>query len=470
MSIKKQLITLIISAVMLASFFSALYGYKNTVKQLDIIFDRELHSVATFVLAMSKSNQVLPSVIKNAFAFQVFKNGVLISKSEHIPSSKFNMSTLYNNENNSKNNSEIFFDGKRWRTYILKEGAIEILVAQPMAERIQSAESILFVITTPLLFALPFIALLIFYIIRKSLKPLITLSHEIKNKNTDDLSEITLTKSTIELAPVVNRLNQLFIRLSDSFDREKQLTANTAHELRTPISVLKINAHNILKAYESNNLTTQQFTELQQNVDRMALVIEQIIALYGFTPENFNQKTKAVNIEVVLQDVISNNFSAISANQQHISLETGIASEQGVEKELKQNTDDKNTLFGDYFALYTLFENLLKNAIKYSGSHSEIKITLHHSNTLNDSIKVTVEDSGPGISDNELPKIYNRFYRVDSQHSKIKGSGLGLSIVKHITTLHKGDIACSRSTLGGLCVTVQLNTLLPEHTLTDNAL
>ncbi|WP_426358177.1 ATP-binding protein [Pseudocolwellia sp. HL-MZ19] len=436
MSIKKQLITLIISAVVLASFFSALYGYKSTTKQLDIIFDQELHSVATFVLAMSKSNQTLPSTIDNTFAFQVFKNGVLVSKSVQMPSSRFTAPSQYNNE--------IFFNGKRWRTHYLVEKVtqdtneqitIEVLVAQPMSDRIKSAESILFVITTPLLFALPFIGLLIFYIINKSLKPLVTLSREIKNKNTDDLSEISLSKQTVELAPVVNRLNQLFARLSDSFDREKQLTANTAHELRTPISVLKLNAHNIQKSFENNNLTTTEFKELQQNVDRMAHVIEQIIALYRFTPENFNQKTKLVNLETVLQDVISNNFDNLLVNQQNISLEPA----------------NENTLLGDYFALYTLFENLLKNAIKYSGDKAEIKISI----ITNPHLEVVFEDSGPGISDEELPRIYERFYRVDPQQSRIKGSGLGLSIVKHITTLHNGEISCSRSSLGGLCVAVK---------------
>lgn len=438
MSIKKQLITLIISAVMLASFFSALYGYKNTVKQLDLIFDQELHSIATFVLAMSKSNQTLPPTIDNVFAFQVFKNGELVSKSEQMPSSKFNASSKYNNE--------VFFSGKRWKTYSLKEvntekDTIEVLVAQPMSSRIESAESILFVITTPLLFALPFIALIIFYIISKSLKPLVSLSQQLKNKNTDDLSKVTLTKPPIELEPVLNRLNQLFVRLSDSFDREKQLTANTAHELRTPISVLKINAHNIQKSFENKKLTIEEFTELQQNVDRMAHVIEQIIALYRFTPENFNQKTETVDLEVILQDVISSNFDLLSANQQSISLDTA----------------SKNTLLGNYFALYTLFENLLKNSIKYSGSESEIKLSITYEDGT---IKVSVEDSGPGISDEELPKIYERFYRVDSQHSHIKGSGLGLSIVKHITTLHNGEISCSRSSLGGLCVTVTFPNVL----------
>lgn len=433
MSIKKQLITLIISAVMLASFFSALYGYKNTVKQLDLIFDQELHSIATFVLAMSKSNQTLPSTIDDVFAFQVFKNGVLVSKSEQMPSSKFNASSKYNNE--------VFFSGKRWKTYSLKENTFEVLVAQPMSSRIESAESILFVITTPLLFALPFIALIIFYIISKSLRPLVSLSQQLKNKNTDDLSKVTLTKPPIELEPVLNRLNQLFVRLSDSFDREKQLTANTAHELRTPISVLKINAHNIQKSFENKKLTIEEFTELQQNVDRMAHVIEQIIALYRFTPENFNQKTETVDLEVILQDVISSNFDLLSANQQSISLDTA----------------SKNTLLGNYFALYTLFENLLKNSIKYSGSESEIKLSITYEDGT---IKVSVEDSGPGISDEELPKIYERFYRVDSQHSHIKGSGLGLSIVKHITTLHNGEISCSRSSLGGLSVTVTFPNVL----------
>ena len=103
------------------------------------------------------------------------------------------------------------------------------------------------------------------------------------------------------------------------------------------------------------------------------------------------------------------------------------------------------------FSLEILFDNLLKNAIKYSGKGTNIQISIK--DHLNN-VQVLVEDSGVGITKEHLDKVFLRFYRV-KQHSET-GSGLGLSIVKHITDLHEGDIQLMASDLGGLKVIITL--------------
>lgn len=429
MFIKRQLTLLIIATVVLASFFAALHGYRNSAKQLDKMFDQELESVALFISGVSSSNAVMPTQIEGDFAYQVFAKNRLISKSQNTPNA-----TIFGGESGFDNTS---FFGKRWRTFSLINNEFTIIVAHPIESRAESAESILLATITPIIISIPFIGFLIYYIIHNSLRSLILLSSQLKDRNSDDLSAIIIDNPPEELAPVITRLNQLLKRVDASFEQEKQLTANTAHELRTPISVLNLNAHNIANDYKSGNLTQQTLDELGQNVNRMAHVIEQMIALYRFTPEQFRVNKKPTNIQMVLQDLISQNFHLLEANQQSISLDA-----------------HDSLVNGEYFALTTMFENILKNAIKYSGVGAQIQVIQKQQNNR---IIVQVHDSGKGVDASEYELILARFYRsktpIDTQ---IKGAGLGMSIVKHIVELHEGNIKCSESFLGGLCIEIDL--------------
>ncbi|GHB61477.1 two-component sensor histidine kinase [Psychrosphaera saromensis] len=449
MSIQRQLLLLIISAVTLATFFAALHGYQDSSKQLDNVFDQELVSIAEFIASNSSDelSNASPAIetsnhkgaIVNHFVFQVFHQGQLINKSNNAPNEPI---VADQQDNVAGGFSEQTFNDLRWRVYSLGGNGKRVLVAQPIEYRILSAESILFVTIKPIVFTIPIIAFLIFYIINKSLKPLVELSQQLKLKSSDDLTQLHVDNLPQELTPVVTRLNSLLVKLDNAFDRERQLTANAAHELRTPISVLAITSHNILQDFNQQVLEQSSLEELQSNVERMAHVIEQIIALYRYSSDNFKDTVKPVELDEVLKEVISNNYEALANKGQNISL---------------LPSSKPQVILGETFALYTLFENLLKNAIKYSGNNSEIQFQItEQANGVN----VSIEDNGVGVSDAELDKLFQPFYRAGLAKSKykqsqvIKGSGLGLSIVKHITDLHHGEINCYHSALGGLGVKV----------------
>lgn len=449
MSIQRQLLLLIISAVTLATFFAALHGYQDSSKQLDKVFDQELVSIAKFIASNSSNELSNTSAITEAanhkagivnhFVFQVFHQGELINKSSNAPNMPI---VTYQQDSPAGGFTEETFNNSRWRVYSLVFNDKRVLVAQPIEYRILSAESILFVTIKPIIFTIPIIAFLIFYIINKSLKPLVELSHQIKLKSSDDLTQLHVDNLPQELTPVVSRLNSLLVKLDNAFDRERQLTANAAHELRTPISVLAITSHNILQDFNQQVLEQSSLVELQSNVERMAHVIEQIIALYRYSSDNFKDTVKPVTLDEVLKEVISNNYEALANKGQNISL---------------LPSSKPQVLLAESFALYTLFENLLKNAIKYSGDNSEIQFLITEESN---GVSVSIEDSGVGVSDAELDKLFQPFYRAGLAKTKykqaqvIKGSGLGLSIVKHITDLHHGEIKCYHSALGGLGVKV----------------
>jgi two-component system sensor histidine kinase QseC len=167
----------------------------------------------------------------------------------------------------------------------------------------------------------------------------------------------------------------------------------------------------------------------------MAQVIEQIIGLFRFSSDTIDTQKSDVDLEKILQEVISNNYLSIEKEHQSIELAA-------------QSTP----LFACEFALYVLFENLLKNAIKYGGENCSIHIELSEQNK---NVIIDVHDSGKGLIKEDMLRLTQRFYRAQNQ-TNVKGSGLGLAIVKHIVNLHDGSLEFLSSPYGGLQVKVTL--------------
>jgi len=430
MSIQRYLLIVILSVVTLASFSAALQGYKASKEKLNHVFDQEMKSFAIALvhspIKQSSTNVVLHSI----FAYQIWSDNQLTLKSDNAPKSHITASN-----NGFSDNS---FLGKRWRVFVLIEGGVKVIVAQPIKQRFESVEEVLLEAIFPIVYAIPLIGLLVFFAINRSLRPLHFLSNQLTAKSANDLSPIKIKKNSAELAPIELTLNRLLERLSNSFEREKRVSGDAAHELRTPISVLKITAHNIDVAFNNNKIQQHHIDELNNNTIRMAHVIEQVITLNRTTPENFDKSKNVLDLRELLQGIVADNYGEMELAQQVISLEAQPVS-----------------VLGDKFSLEILFDNLLKNAIKYSGKATNILISVEE--TTND-IRVSVEDSGVGITKEHLDKVLLRFYRV-KQHSAT-GSGLGLSIVKNIVELHEGNIELMASKLGGLKVVITLPKLI----------
>jgi two-component system sensor histidine kinase QseC len=449
LSIQTQLIKLIIALITIATFIAALHGYRNSQTLLNDVLDNELQTLAFFILSNqnSKNPNIEPLVfpdknphinkslgdnsasIPSQKAYQLFTlDGNLLAKSENAPRDLISKADGF---------SEHAFSGERWRTYRLSNNDTYVVVAQPDEYRRNVTEEMLLATIVPIVFSIPFIGLLVFYIIRKSLSPLRQLSSQLTNKHSEDLTGIDMKAPANELVPVVERLNALFKRLASSFELEKQLSANAAHELRTPISVLSIATNNLISEFNKGRLTSEHFIALNKNVDRMAEVIEQIIGLFRFSADTIDGNKSKVDIQKILQEVISNNYLSLEKENQSIELEA-----------------ESSEIFACEFALYVLFENLLKNANKYGGNNCTIHIFVTDQQS---NIKIDVHDSGKGLAAEDMAKLTTRFYRAENQTS-IKGSGLGLAISKHIVNLHLGSLQFLSSPYGGL----QVQVILPK--------
>lgn len=428
MSIQRYLVLLIIAIVTLATFGAALHGYRASQTELEKILDQELVTLSYSIATINSSTTLIKQAPQARLAFQVWQDQLLIFRTNNTPETALSDFTSGFSVKN--------FLGERWRVYTTYLDSRWVFVAQLQSQRISSAEHVLVTAITPIVFSIPIIGLFVLLAVRRSLLPLRSLSTQLKQKSSDDLEPISLSVNSKELAPIVNTINSVLLRLKLAFSREKRIASDTAHELRTPISVLNIAAHNLKSAFQTNSLTPENFNELSQSVERMAHVVEQILALNRTSPESFTKQFIPINIETVLQNVIGKLYSRIEAQHQTISLEA-----------------QEYWLLGDEFSLQTLFENLVSNANKYAGEYSEIRIEVSERET---DILVVVEDSGNGVAQSNREKIFDRFVRIENAKSNksIIGCGLGLSIVKHIVELHSADIKLEQSQLGGLKVEV----------------
>ena len=199
--------------------------------------------------------------------------------------------------------------------------------------------------------------------------------------------------------------------------------ANVSHELKTPLTSIKGFVETLLEGALEDKDNGRHFLEIiQEHTDRLNNLINDLLELSFLESREIKLDIVKVNLKDLIEKVISGFKSKLS--KRDIGFDNRIAPEMKVS--------------GDSDKLEQVLTNLIDNAIKFSPDRSKIKI---YSENLEDKVRIIIEDSGPGISAKHIPRLFERFYRVDKARSReLGGTGLGLSIVKHIIELHKGTV------------------------------
>lgn len=462
-SIRFFLSIVILSTITLMAFLSALNGYRDSMSKADQLFDSELVDKARLLsMAFSahhgkqkqSNNTPFQNYMSNSdlsdleannshqngdellrdhesdefFAFQIWQNDKLLLRSLHAP-----QSTIAHFE---KGFQEINFLNHRWRAYIFynQTSNLWIITTERMDIRYVLAENIVLETILPVVIMLPFLGLIIWSIITYGLSPLRTLAKELGNKKADDLTPLAIDKQPIELVQVVNSTNDLFKRLKASFLREKRFASDAAHELRTPISAIKIHLHNLSHIISPDE---KSFKQLKMSVERMGHLVEQILNLNRISPEQYITRFSRLNLYNLVQNVIVSEYVNFEENNLQIALEGEVC-----------------YINGDQFALESLVQNLISNACKYTPSGGSVLISVKCSS---ESVILAVEDSGPGVPEDQYARLFDRFYRLDGDchDSGTIGCGLGLAIVQQIVELHRAEILLGKSSFAsGLLVKV----------------
>lgn len=433
-SIRSYLLIGVLSAITLTSFVAALYGYRAGVAAADALFDAELTNAAilisTLLPAETQASRPVPALPSSEVSFQVWSDaGRLLLRSANAPPTPMAPFEPGFRADN--------FGGQRWQILVRREPAAGhwVMVAQRADARYLLADSVVRESLLAVLAALPVSALLIWLIVGHGLRRLDRLAGELRSKAADDLTPLQLAEPPAELAVIVSAVNGLLQRLEQSLGRERRLTADAAHELRTPIAALKVDLHNLAGRLPADDPV---LARLHADTARLEHLIAQILLLYRMAPDQYQARMEPLDLTELAREQIAALYPQFEHKQQDVRL-------QG----------ERQTVLGDRFALATLLQNLLVNANRYTPVGGRIRVTcgpLPGGGAL-----LQVSDSGPGLPAAEHERVFDRFYRrVGERHNNPAGSGLGLSIVRLVADLHGATIRFAASPFAtGLTVSVE---------------
>ena len=430
-SIRIFLVVVLLAIMTLTVFLAALHGYKSSVKEVQQLFDSELADKARLLAITGNGMSVTGEVVSvsEQYAFQVWQDGALLQHSGNTPLTPItNLEEGYQDTN---------FSSYRWRTFTWFDPARNrrAITAERIDIRNALAEGIILESVLPVVATLPVAGLLIWLVVGYGLAPLRNLAAHLRSRQAEDLRRIPETQQPVELMQVITTTNDLLGRLEASFAREKQFASDAAHELRTPISALKVHLHNLSKNLPADN---HDMVQLQAAADRMGNLVEQILALYRTAPDQYMARFRELDLYRLVQEVIISSYPEFESK--HIQLEL---------------TGESAIMSGDRFALQTLVKNLLDNACKYTPAGGEVRVSVSGDSAAT---RLQIEDSGPGVPAAHYQRIFDRFYREGGDHhqSDVIGCGLGLAIVKHIADLHAATIDLQQSSFAtGLSVTIE---------------
>lgn len=263
------------------------------------------------------------------------------------------------------------------------------------------------------------IAICILWTIQFSLQPLKDVTSEIARRDADSLHPINMRMVPLEIRPLIKALNRLFKRLNDTIRREKAFTADAAHELRTPLAALKTQVEVAIREQDD-----EQRKHILKNIitggNRCTHVVEQLLTLSRLEP----------NAKVHYQQRVNLNDSC----SQLVAELAPLAINKNVEIEL--HAPEKPLMVrGNQVSIGIMLRNLIANAIQYTPEGGQVSVVLSE---LKSRIVLQVIDSGLGISREARERIFDRFFR--QLGNKTEGSGLGLSIVSQIVSLHNATI------------------------------
>jgi signal transduction histidine kinase len=329
--------------------------------------------------------------------------------------------------------ADIVVHGKTWRTFSVATGDRVIQVAQPLQIRQKLAADAALGSVVPLFVIAPVMALLLWWLAARSLAPLRRLTDGVTARDEQSLQPLPTSGLPDEVAPLVGALNGLLGRLGASLGAQRAFVADAAHELRSPLTALKLQMQLLLRAPDEAARVAAAGA-LTAGIDRAARLVEQLLALARAEPG----APAVAHVPVDLGEVV----------RAAVAEMVPFANARGTRIELFAETPV--SVVGDATALTALVRNLTDNALRYApaGSRVELRVSLDESvPTLH------VDDAGPGIAPADRERVFDRFYRHAAGDES--GSGLGLAIVRGIAKQHHASVTLGESKLGGLSVVVR---------------
>jgi two-component system sensor histidine kinase QseC len=332
-----------------------------------------------------------------------------------------------------------FVDGKLkgdddvWRMVWITtpDGKYRIVVGQEWEYREDLALDVVLSQLTPWLVALPLILLMLVWLVSQALAPLHKLAYQLRSRKPDDASELPAQNLPQEVRPLVVALNQLFTRTGEFMQRERRFTSDAAHELRSPLAALKVQAEVAQLAQNDEPVREHALNNLSAGIDRATRLVDQLLTLSRLDSLAGLDDIQEVAFQSLLQNAVMDAYHE--------------AQREGIDIRLEVQ-DESVKRQGQPLLLSLMVRNVLDNAARYSPRGSVVEVVLQ-------SHEITITDNGPGVSPEFLSSLGERFFRPPGQEKA--GSGLGLSIVRRIAALHGMQALFLNTSSGGFQVRIR---------------
>lgn len=307
--------------------------------------------------------------------------------------------------------------GELYRVYTLRKAAAEHVyqVGQPVAFRERTATRSALESLLPIIILIPLVWLGIRFIVNGAFAPLSRASAQAEAVGIDRIEPLDTRQVPDEVKPFTDSINRMIQRLAQSVDFERRFIANAAHELRTPLTALQLQADNLQPVIASAN--QERFGELRTGIARAGALISQLLRLARADAPVTGSTIALTDVSSVVIDAVTEVLPIAMAR--HIDI--------GAEEIV---TDRVTALRED---IAVAVRNLVANAVRYSPDGGRIDLCMRNDGAC---VVVEVVDTGPGIAEEHLSRVFERFFRVNPD---IEGTGLGLAIVKAIASKYGGS-------------------------------
>lgn len=320
-------------------------------------------------------------------------------------------------------------NNRHWRAFLLvdKENNLRIWVGERDDVRMDLVDRIVRHTLWPNILGSLLLAAMIWLAIGWGLKPLVNMAATLRARHPGSLEPLQLTPLPTELEPMQAALNRMLAQIQDVMGRERRFIADAAHEMRTPLAVLRIHAENLMAAgSEADRRASLEF--LIAGVDRTSRLVNQLLTMARIEPTAGTKAPVPIDLASTVRESL-------------VQLTPWLLS-KGLELVFDVR-DDISLARVDPAAIDIALNNLVTNAANFSPRHGVITVRLVEKEN---SYELTVEDEGPGINEQDRERLFERFYSSGNH----QGAGLGLTIVKAIANRFGGQIKLENRSPGGL--------------------
>lgn len=438
-SLQGQLLTLVLAAVVGVWLATAVLTWFDARQELDELFDSHLAQAAA-LLVVQQAPDVgddehgidAPTLHRYApkVAFQVFHEGRLALRSANAPSAPM----VEVGKHFKTGFKTVQIEGDAWRVFATAgaERDVQVYVGERTSLRSSILWAVLHSMLWPMAVALPLLALAVWWAVYRGMAPIRRLGRTLAERQALALQPVSLDGAPSEMAPMVTALNGLFERIGTLLESERRFTADAAHELRTPIAAIRMQAQ-VALGEADDTLRRHALQGTLDGCDRATRLVEQLLTLSRLEADAVSDMA-TVDLSALTRQVVGEVAPKALGKNQTLEFEA----------------IEPCSIPGNETLLAVLVRNLVDNAVRYSPRSAQIKVAVQRENGL---VVLSVEDSGPGLADSERQRLGERFFRVPGGSES--GSGLGWSIVRRIAAAHRLELQIADSTeLGGLMVRV----------------